>query len=430
MRVKRAIVWFRNDLRLHDNEALNDALQSADEVLLAFVFDERIFKGKTSLGFAKTGQHRARFIIESATALRALLRQKYGGELFIAVGKPEEIIFKLANRIKSSWVFCNRERTKEEVAVQDKLEMKLWSIGQELRYCRGKMLLYTGDLPFPVTHTPDNFYSFKKEIEHIVPIREPLATPDYISFVKNLPEMGELPTLEDFGWEDTDDKNVRHRGGEEVGLKMLDRFLKSRAINNYKIHRLRIWEDCASSCISPYLSQGCLSPKLVYHKLKEHQNVKNTKSIKFIVQHLLIRDHMRFMAKKYGAKIFQISGLNGGTSVSSDRNEQIYSRWIEGRTDEPFINAIMNCLNSTGHLYSILRQIAGSYLIHELKQDWLIGAEYFESLLLDYDPASNYGNWNKLAGVSAFNKEEITFNLSNQARHLDPEGAFQKRWLP
>ena len=77
MYTRRAILWFRQDLRLHDNEALSEALDSADEIIPVYVFDERVFRGKTHFfGFPKTGKFRARFIIESIHDLRESLRAR------------------------------------------------------------------------------------------------------------------------------------------------------------------------------------------------------------------------------------------------------------------------------------------------------------------------------------------------------------------
>ena len=135
----RAIVWFRNDLRIHDNEALTEAINKKVQIIPVYVFDERIFKGKTSYGFDKIQSFRTQFIIESVEDLRKNLRIR-GADLLVRMGKPEEIIFELAKTLKTQWVYCNRERTYEEVMVQDKLEHKLWTIGQEIRYTRGKML--------------------------------------------------------------------------------------------------------------------------------------------------------------------------------------------------------------------------------------------------------------------------------------------------
>ena len=199
MYTKRGIVWFRQDLRLHDNEALNDAIEAVDEVIPVYVFDERAFYGKTShFGFPKTGKYRAQFIIESIKDLRSSLKA-IGSNLIVRIGKPEEEIFKIAQLAKTNWIFCNRERTPEEVFVQDTLEQRLWAIGQEIRFSRGKMLYYTADLPFPITHTPDSFSQFRKEVERYVPIREPLPTPEDMAPIMVKLDEGEIPGLDDFG---------------------------------------------------------------------------------------------------------------------------------------------------------------------------------------------------------------------------------------
>ena len=98
MKRQRLIVWFRQDLRVHDNEALTDALRCAEEVIPVYIFDERVFMGKTKFGFPKTGAHRAQFIIDSVKDLRQSLKD-LGCNLLVRVGKPEEILFKLANEL-------------------------------------------------------------------------------------------------------------------------------------------------------------------------------------------------------------------------------------------------------------------------------------------------------------------------------------------
>ena len=173
---RRAIVWFRQDLRLHDNEALINALRMAEEVIPVYVFDERVMLGHTRFGLRKTGKHRARFIMESVDDLQRNLRG-IGSDLVVRSGTPETILPEIVQRFKSSWVFCNRERTQEEVTVQDTLEKNLWLYGAELLYSRGKMLYHTQDLPMPVQHTPDIFTQFRKENEEITPVRPPLPTP-------------------------------------------------------------------------------------------------------------------------------------------------------------------------------------------------------------------------------------------------------------
>ena len=412
---RRGIVWFRNDLRIHDNEALTEALAVCDEVLLVYIFDDRVFKAQTPYGFPKTGSIRCQFVIESVQALRQKIHEEYNGGLIVRSGKTEEILFKLAHQYKTNWIFCNRERTKEEVAMQDAVEDQLWSIGQELRYSRGKMLLYTADLPFPVTHTPEQFSTFKKEVLY-VPIRLPLATPDNMSFVKLIDdEIGEIPGLKFFGLKQNTCSILI--GGEANGLAQLDAVIETLKITN-EIEFLQL---------SPWISLGCLSPKTIYHKLKSIETRFNKSSITEIVIKLLRRDYFRFMGKKYGNKIFLRSGIQG-EPLKFFENEHLMRQWTEARTGVLIVDAAINALRQTGHLNHPMRVLIGSYLIYELKQDWLVGAQFLESHLIDYDPCSNYGNWNRIAGVGATKQDDSKPNFEHQAKLLDPDGTFVSQW--
>ncbi len=435
MKRQRVIVWFRQDLRLHDNEALTDALKSGEEVFPIYVFDERVFNGNTKYGFNKTDKYRTKFIIESVQDLQNSLR-KLGSELIIRVGKPEEEIFEVAQKIKSSWVFCNRERTRDEVQVQDSLEQKLWSIGQEIIYSRGKMLYYTQDLPFPVPHCPDVFSTFRKEVERIVPVREPLPRPQELFNQRSISvEAGEVPSLSDFEYEDfePDSRNgATFKGGEKEGLNRLKYYLwETDLVKDYYETRNEMIGGDYSTKFSPWLAQGCLSPKMIYFELKRYESERgDNKSTYWIFFELLWRDFFRLMGKKHGNKIF----LRGGTKEEIDpslKNErQLLNLWIEGRTGVPLIDANMRELAATGFISNRGRQNVASFLVKDLKVNWQMGAEYFESLLIDYDPCSNWGNWNYISGVGSDPRENRYFNILSQARKYDPNGEYVRNWLP
>ncbi|MBK7870106.1 MAG: DASH family cryptochrome [Saprospiraceae bacterium] len=435
MHRRRAIIWFRQDLRLHDNEALSEALQSADEVIPVYVFDERVFKGKTRFGFPKTNKFRAKFIIESVQDLRNSLCQ-FGSNLIVRVGKPEEEIFKIAQEARTSWVFCNRERTRDEVEVQDALEKNLWSIGQEIRYSRGKLLYYTADLPFPVTHTPDTFTQFRKEVEKYVQVREPLPAPakDFPMLTIKL-ESGKIPSLQDFGWEDFQaDKRavIEFKGGETEGLKRLQYYIwDTNLIKNYKETRNCLIGGDYSSKFSPWLAQGCLSPKQIYQELQRFEMAHGAnESTYWLFFELLWRDFFRFMAKKYENKIFVKGGTRGHSGSGLQDNWSLFEQWSNGRTGVPFIDANMRELNATGFMSNRGRQNVASFLVKDLHVNWQMGAEYFESLLIDYDVSSNWGNWNYIAGVGSDPREDRYFNILAQAKKYDPHGEYVKLWLP
>ena len=436
MKKKRVIVWFRQDLRLHDNEALMDAIRTSEEVIPVYVFDQRVFRGETRYGFPKTGKFRARFIIESIHDLRASLKA-IGSNLIVRVGKPEDILFEMAQSVKSAWVFCNRERTEEEVKVQDSLEEKLWEIGQELRYSRGKMLYYTADLPFPVTHTPDIFTQFRKEVEKYIQIREPFPSPekgDFQPLTIRLEE-GEIPILSDFGHTEYEEDNraaLRFKGGEQEGLRRLQHyFWETDAVQVYKETRNGLIGENYSSKFSVWLTHGCLSPKKIYSELKRYEvERKKNKSTYWLFFELLWRDFFRLMGKKHGNAIFKKGGTIKEQNVAGEDNFQLLQVWIEGRTGIPFIDANMRELAKTGFMSNRGRQNVASFLVKDLRVNWQMGADYFESVLLDYDPCSNWGNWNYIAGVGSDPKENRYFNILNQAKRYDAKGEYVKLWCP
>jgi len=435
MNRQRVIVWFRQDLRLHDNEALTDALKCAVEVVPVYVFDERLYQSETRFGFKKTGHHRARFVQESVQDLKQSL-QALGIDLVIRIGKPEEEIFKLARQIKSSLVFCNRERTRDEVNIQDALERNLWAIGQEMIYSRGKMLYYTQDLPFPVTHCPDAFSTFRKEVERIVPVRDVLPTPtEQFNSLEVVVDYGSVPTLMDLGYDEfeNDERAVlRFEGGETKALARLHNFLwETDHVKHYKATRNNLLGDTYSSKLSPWLAQGCLSPKKIYAELKKYEEEcgANDSTYLFFLE-LLWRDFFRLMGKKHGNKIFLKGGIVERANPELREGEQITKLWTEGRTGMPFIDANMRELRQTGFMSNRGRQNVASYLINDLKVNWQVGASYFESMLLDYDPCSNWGNWTYLAGVGNESKDDRCFNILKQAQKYDPKGEYVKLWIP
>ncbi|MCS7074883.1 MAG: cryptochrome DASH, partial [Bacteroidia bacterium] len=108
---------------------------------------------------------------------------------------------------------------------------------------------------------------------------------------------------------------------------------------------------------------------------------------------------------------------------------EVFERWKNAQTGEPWIDANMEELRKTGFLSNRGRQNVASYLVNDLRQPWQWGAEYFEAMLIDYDVCSNWGNWNYIAGVGNDPREDRYFNPKTQAQRYDPDGTFIKLWL-
>src|SRR6187402_3929540 len=137
---KTILVWFRNDLRIHDNEILLEATRKADKVLPVYCFDPYYFT-KTASGLPKTGSFRARFLLESVADLRGNL-QAQGSDLIIRIGNPAEIIPQLAEQYQVSEVYHHREVAYEETEISEQVETALWKIKLNLKHFIGHTLYH------------------------------------------------------------------------------------------------------------------------------------------------------------------------------------------------------------------------------------------------------------------------------------------------
>ena len=142
---------------------------------------------------------------------------------------------------------------------------------------------------------------------------------------------------------------------------------------------------------------------------------------------LIWRDFFHFIYEKYGSKIFLEGGAKDVPIEWSDDLEKI-NRWKEGKTGVPLVDANMRELRTTGWMSNRGRQNVASYFIFNMNCDWRIGADHFESLLIDHDVYSNYGNWNAAAGL--FGGRINRFNMTKQSSDYDPNGDYIRYWIP
>lgn len=431
--MKNILVWIRNDLRLHDNIPLYEAMQKAEKVWLAYCIDNRWF-AKNHLNIPKTGVFRAKFLLESLLDLRLQLRRQ-GSDLIVRLGKPETEIAKIADILQAEAVFSSKEVTQEELDVETALEKNLISKGIRIEYFWQATLYHINDLPFPVYKIPDIFTEFRKSVEKYAEIRKPL--PAHIQNIAPLPKnifAGDLPLLKDLGLQENENLykgTFAFKGGENEALKRLNHYLwESNLITSYKETRNGLLGKDYSSKLSPYLALGCISPRKIWQEIKKYEKERSaSESTYWLIFELIWRDFFRFTAKKYGNRLFYPSGFKG-EKLPLLKNSDIFWKWAKGETGVPFIDANMRELNATGFMSNRGRQNVASFLVKDLKISWIWGASYFESLLVDYDVCSNWGNWQYLAGVGNDPCKNRYFNIISQAERYDSQAKFIKYWLP
>lgn len=428
---KRIIVWFRTDLRLQDHLPLHTASQEQADILPVYVFEEH-FLGKTAFGFPKTANFRTQFLIESVADLQANLREK-GTELLIRKGNTADILAQLAEDWKATHLYYYEDNIHEEKQIADALTSKLQALNVAVQAFWGHTLLHPDDLPFGIRQMPDVFSDFRRKAEHNTVIRPCLPAPEHIPLAHEY-GVSPLPALEDFGLSPVNNDSravIPFKGGETEALKRLHYYLwEASLLRYYKESRNGLLGGDYSTKFSPWLALGCLSPRKIMQEVERYENqVIRNESTYWLFFELLWRDYFRFASVKHGNKLFLRSGISN-FPLQFRRDEKRFQIWAEGQTGYPIVDANMRELKATGFMSNRGRQIAGSFLTKNLGIDWRMGAEWLESLLIDYDPASNYGNWNYVAGVGFDPRGFRFFNPTKQSQDHDPQGLYIKTWLP
>jgi len=425
-----ALVWFKTDLRIQDNETLVKAILKSGQVIPVYCLDESHF-ATTSFGFKKTGSFRAQFLLESLQDLDAQLRA-LGSGLLVVKGNPAVELPKLAQAYQVQKVYAKREVAFEELATEKHTQTALFKLGCDFETLSTSTLYHAEDLPFSIKDIPEVFTAFRKKTEKDATVRPAIAAPKQINSPQ-IPPL-QLPSLADLGLEKNAIDNravLQFKGGESEALARLSHyFYDTQLLSTYKETRNGMVGADYSSKFSPWLALGCISARSIYGEVQQYEKQFGANdSTYWLVFELLWRDYFRVMFKKHKTKYFLYAGIKTEKILSKSHNEKLLSQWINGTTSSDFINANMIELKLTGFMSNRGRQNVASYFCNELQQDWRIGAAYFEQQLIDYDVSSNWGNWAYLAGVGNDPRGHRYFNIEKQAADYDKNRAFRTLWL-
>ncbi len=393
---KKVLYWHRSDLRLHDNECLVRACADDNQVLPVYVYDERHYR-RLDLGFRKTGFMRYRYLQDTLHDLRENYR-KLGGEILIAYGKPEEILPQLMAEHQCDELIFQNEIMSEETEVELLLAENLKKQSCELTPVWGRTLYHLDDIPFAPTEVPLTSKAFRINTSKATQPRELFPTPVKINVI-SLENYGEVDQRTKINFSDEElatgyDADV-FPAGETAALARLRYYtFDSELLTNYKWTRNRSLGTDYSSKFSPYLSHGSLSPRMIYHTVKDYEEkIKRNRSTWWLVFEVVWRDYFSFLGLRFGDKVFYSGGYK---SVKTDWKEDydLFDRWKYGKTGIPFVDAHMHQLNRTGFMSNRGRVNTASFFSRDYGVDWRWGAAWFESLLLDYDVHANWFNWN------------------------------------
>jgi deoxyribodipyrimidine photo-lyase len=393
-----AVVLFTRDLRVHDHAALSAAVDVAREVVPLFVLDD---------GFRRRHRSGAResFLLESLADLRRALRER-GGDLVVRRGDPVEETLRIAHRAGSHAVFVGADASPYAQRRRQRLERACRGERLEVRVENTVAAVAPGEL---VPAGRDHYRVFTPYWRRWreLPLPSPLDAPVRVTVPAVAP--GPLPP-----------PVAGMRGGERAGRQRLDTWLRS-GLHEYAGARNDLGRD-GTSRLSPYLHFGCVSANELVVRARREGAVADE-----FVRQLCWRDfYLQLMSANPRTATDDLHRRDRGWTDDDDG----LAAWAEGRTGYPIIDAAMRQLRQEGWMHNRARLLVGSFLTKTLGIDWRRGADVFFELLVDGDVANNVGNWQWVAGTGVDTRPNRVFNPVAQAKRLDPEGEYVRRYVP
>jgi deoxyribodipyrimidine photo-lyase len=427
----KTILWFRKDLRLYDHPGITMLEKEKLDFIAVFCIGGQ-FKEQHHLGFPVVAQYRKHFLMESLVELNHNLQYFFNHSLHFLCGEPAEKLKSFAMEIKANRILTASAFVFSERNWLEKVRIFLAEHEINLETFQDATLLHPEDLPFSVENTPGVFTGFRASVENKVLVRKitgeaypPIASDNSAGLKQDLAEALQLKSV------DVDKRSsFLYYGGTSRAFERLQKyFWEDNLLKDYKLTRNGLLGPDFSSRLSAWLSLGCISTKEIYRQVKlyEKERVAND-STYWLIFELLWRDFFKFTALKHGEEFTRVTGVKGAKKGLL-RDVDKFRIWTEGRTGQPIIDASITELSKTGYTSNRGRQILASYLVNDLKIDWTWGASFFESLLVDFDPESNWGNWSYIAGVGNDPRQNRYFNPLKQTERYDPQKNYINTWL-
>jgi deoxyribodipyrimidine photo-lyase len=412
----RGLHWFRNDLRLQDNTALNDLASQAEQWLPVFVLDRRL------LGSAP----RTRFWLEGLAALARELERR-GAPLLLREGRPEDVLPKLLHETGSSLLSFNQGTTPFAHRRDDQVRRSVEKAGVRVLAHRDDVIFASGEVqraqggPFSI-YTPYRnawWKRFRKEPRRPVRLRRlpppiPGFAPDEVPTALGRGQLhAKLPTP-----------------GAEAAKRRLARFLET-AAGRYHDQRDFPGID-GTSRLSPYLRCGAISVRQCFEHADEAAAAEPRlqRGIAKWLDELIWREFYAAILEEH-PRVLRESYRREYDSLVWNDDAAEFEAWCEGRTGYPIVDAGMRQLRATGWMHNRVRMIVASFLTKDLLIDWREGERFFSECLIDGDPASNNGGWQWAASTGTDAQPYFRiFNPVTQGRRFDPDGAYVRRWIP
>ncbi|XP_017554325.1 cryptochrome-2 [Pygocentrus nattereri] len=433
--VVNSVHWFRKGLRLHDNPALQEALNGADTVRCVYILDPWF------AGSANVGVNRWRFLLESLEDLDTCLR-KLNSRLFVVRGQPADVfprLFKEWNVTRLTFEYDPEPYGKDRDGAIIKISQEF---GVET-IVRNSHTLYSPDriIEMNSNSPPLTFKRFQAIVNRLELPKKPLPTITQeqmascrTQIADNHDEHYSVPSLEELGFKSQPDVTPVWKGGETEALERLNKHLDRKAwVASFERPRINAHSLFANPTgLSPYLCFGCLSSRVFYYHLRElYMKLRRKSSPPLSLFGQLLWREFFYTAATNNPNFDRMEGNPICVQIPWDHNPEALAKWAEGCTGFPWIDAIMTQLRQEGWIHHLARHAVACFLTRgDLWISWESGTKVFEELLLDADWSVNAGSWMWLSCSAFFQQFFHCYCPVGFGRRTDPSGDYIRRYIP
>ena len=410
--MSKGLFIFHRDFRIYDNITLNEMVKKCEEVNCCVIFNPEQVTSKNEF----KSDNSIEFMVNSLNDLSKYINDK-GGALNIFYGKPDIVIKDILAKNNIDVIGFNRDytpfaklREKSIAKIVESENLEYLVNNDYYLYEPGSILVASSKAAY-TKFTP--FYNMTKNYDY----PESVSLKNFNFTKSTLSSKYKFTLREAQKFYDTN-PDILVVGSREKALKIL-KDVKTGKFKNYSKNRHQL--DGYTTQLSGFIKYGCVSVRECAKAFDKNEALYRQLIWREFYAHLL--NFFPYVLKGPLKKDY--------SKVKWSRSKNNFDAWTNAETGFPIVDAAMREINTTGYMHNRGRLISASFLVKTLLIDWQWGEKYFAQNLLDYDPASNNGNWQWVASTGADSQPYFRiFNPWTQSEKFDKDCSYIKKWIP